>query len=357
MSHEIIKIGVLPNDGKGDTVRVAFDKINHNFTRLYTVAPELTPDLIVTGNKANDGSGDSLKTAFDKLNKNFTNLFPYAPEITPVKFGATDPLRTTFERVNSVFNSLFEVLAPNEPTVIEVIDPTVEPQPIVNDASFVGNINITNYNIYVNEQDKTKLNTVTQPQLAAPESPLELAQAIAYGNQEMINVGALPNDGTGDPLRVAFQKINNNFSNLFFTTTNTTVTYTAGLIPNQIIYQVPVTEFTQGSFQIKSSDTLTNSSQDITLTAQLLNNKTGVKFTGYGTTFAGSYVTQYDMDVVAGNVRILVSPILDTTIQHFIASQVTFISSSTAGLDIALDGYPYGSLMATQDDLILETET
>jgi hypothetical protein len=31
---------------------------------------------------------------------------------------------------------------------------------------------------------------------------------------EIINVGVLPNDGLGDPLRVAFGKINNNFANL-----------------------------------------------------------------------------------------------------------------------------------------------
>lgn len=35
--------------------------------------------------------------------------------------------------------------------------------------------------------------------------------------QEIINVGTLPNDGTGDPLRTAFDKINNNFSNIFST--------------------------------------------------------------------------------------------------------------------------------------------
>jgi hypothetical protein len=34
--------------------------------------------------------------------------------------------------------------------------------------------------------------------------------------QEFINIGATPNDGNGDPLRVAFGKINNNFSNLSF---------------------------------------------------------------------------------------------------------------------------------------------
>jgi len=33
--------------------------------------------------------------------------------------------------------------------------------------------------------------------------------------QEIINVGALPNDGTGDPLRVAYQKINDNFDELY----------------------------------------------------------------------------------------------------------------------------------------------
>lgn len=33
--------------------------------------------------------------------------------------------------------------------------------------------------------------------------------------QEIINVGALPNDGSGDPLRVAYQKINVNFDQLF----------------------------------------------------------------------------------------------------------------------------------------------
>ena len=33
--------------------------------------------------------------------------------------------------------------------------------------------------------------------------------------QEIINIGAVPNDGEGDPLRTAFQKINNNFTQLY----------------------------------------------------------------------------------------------------------------------------------------------
>ena len=33
--------------------------------------------------------------------------------------------------------------------------------------------------------------------------------------QEIIDTGSVPNDGSGDPLREAFNKINNNFANLF----------------------------------------------------------------------------------------------------------------------------------------------
>ena len=33
--------------------------------------------------------------------------------------------------------------------------------------------------------------------------------------QQIINIGALPNDGTGDPIRTAFTKTNANFSELY----------------------------------------------------------------------------------------------------------------------------------------------
>ena len=34
-------------------------------------------------------------------------------------------------------------------------------------------------------------------------------------SREIINVGTVPNDGTGDPLRTAYQKCNNNFAELY----------------------------------------------------------------------------------------------------------------------------------------------
>jgi hypothetical protein len=173
--------------------------------------------------------------------------------------------------------------------------------------------------------------------------------------QEIINIGALPNDGEGDPLRTAFQKINNNFTQLFSTDFYTTEAYTVGNT-SQVIFEVPVAEFTQGIFQINSSNPANQQSQNITLVASKTNNSANVKWTGYGTLFFGDPVTTYDMDVSGSNVRILASSIANTTVFHFISSQITFVGNTIPGLDIALDGYP-DSVMATEDGLILATET
>jgi hypothetical protein len=103
--------------------------------------------------------------------------------------------------------------------------------------------------------------------------------------QEIINTGALPNDGEGDPLRTAFTKINNNFTELFSTGTITSEMYTSGNTANQPIFQTPVITFTQATFQINSSNPLTDDSQNITINATLTNNKDNVRFTGHGSLF------------------------------------------------------------------------
>ena len=45
--------------------------------------------------------------------------------------------------------------------------------------------------------------------------------------QQLINLGTLPNDGSGDPLRLAFEKINNNFTQIY--SGDVTVVSTAGV--------------------------------------------------------------------------------------------------------------------------------
>jgi len=155
---------------------------------------------------------------------------------------------------------------------------------------------------------------------------------------EVINTGTLPNDGQGDPLRVAFQKINNNFSNLAYTATTTSTSYTDGDTPNQVILEIPVDTFTQGLFQIKSFNQDTADTQNIVISSQIKNDNSGVKFTAYGTTFDGDPVCTYDMDVDSEKVRILVIPLVDATLTHFVAAQVTHVDALLSSPS-SVDGY------------------
>lgn len=169
--------------------------------------------------------------------------------------------------------------------------------------------------------------------------------------QQIINIGASPNDQQGDPLRVAFGKVNNNFSNLFATFVNTSNTTTTGNAVGQIIFQTPANAFTQGEFYIRSSNPNTIDSQNIQLSAQISNDGTGVAFTGFGSTFFGNAVTTYDMTISDGNVQILTTPLVNnsTILEHFISSQILYSGTNPPGLNIQVDGYA-NSVMKTENN-------
>ena len=275
-----------------------------------------------------------------------------------------DPLRASFDQLNNNFAITTNNVS--NPTVVEVINSTAP----------VGNVNNLNIgNVYITNKFDSRANNpvlirqkarVTKPNTVASTTTLSVSNTEEtstiltlgpYGNQEYINVGETPNDGNGDPLRVAFGKINNNFSNLFLTSTTVSTAYTSGSTQNQVIYQVPISQFYQGEFQIRSSDPGTPDMQDITLSASITNNLAGVRFSGHSTLFEGNAICRYDMDVSGSNVRILINPLASISIEHFISAYVTYPSQSVTGIDIALDGYANGYLMGTEDGLILTTET
>lgn len=213
-------------------------------------------------------------------------------------------------------------------------------------------------NAITNTFDSSANNPVVIRQKA---STLGAGSAITFGPfglQEYINIGETANDGNGDPLRVAFAKINNNFANLFLTSTTTSTAYTLGLTPNQVILEVPISNFYQGEFQIRSSDSGTPDMQNITLTSSITNNLAGVRFSGHSTLFQGNAICRYDMDVSGSNVRILVNQLADIGIEHFISAYITYpIPVTQNGVEIALDGYANNYLMATENNMILTTES
>lgn len=169
--------------------------------------------------------------------------------------------------------------------------------------------------------------------------------------QEIIYIGELPNDGTGDTLRTAFKKVNDNFTQLFATSFETTSTYTIGNTANQVLFQYPVASvsLTQGKFYIRSSFPSSNDSQNITLDAQIYNDQSNVVFSAYGTTFIGNVLCNYDMDIHAGNVRILCNPFPDEVLLHVITGQLTYF---LPGDPIQLDNYANDTFLVTEDGLL-----
>lgn len=170
---------------------------------------------------------------------------------------------------------------------------------------------------------------------------------------QLVNVGVLPNDQQGDPLRVAFQKINNNFIYLQQTSSNITSAVTVSDTANQVVFEYPTDEFTQGQLQIQSYRQDNNDSQNALITVQLSNDESTVKYTVYGTTSIGDWLTTYSMDVSGGNVRLLVSPLQNTTIQHFIMYTVTY--AGDLGLGVPLITEDNDNLL-TEQGLNITTE-
>ena len=175
-------------------------------------------------------------------------------------------------------------------------------------------------------------------------------------SQEIINVGSLPNDGEGDPLRTAFQKINNNFTSLFSTSYDTSYGYSTGNTANQVIFSTPVASFTQAMFQINSTNPLNQDSQDITLTASIQNDGSNVKFTGYNTIFFGNALTNFNMNIANSNVQILASPVGNANLVHFIASQITHGAGGNLVYGIQMNGQAPGNVMGTQGGQIIGTQ-
>jgi hypothetical protein len=254
------------------------------------------------------------------------------------------------KQVNTSYldSTILNTIQPSQSTnpIVEVIEPI--PEEVTSGNTTINNILQAN-NIYIS--------TINSPvtNLAESFNSTYLYTSLPYGAQEYINIGASPNDGTGDPLRVAFQKVNNNFSNLFSTATVNTEAVTVGTTPDQVILEYPADIFLQGTIQIRSYDPASIDMQNIILSASINNLGNNVKFTAYATVFDGNAVCTYDMDVFDGSVRVLVTPLLNTSINHFISYQITN-PTAVEGPAIGLDGYPLGDIMGTELDEELITE-
>lgn len=161
--------------------------------------------------------------------------------------------------------------------------------------------------------------------------------------QEIINIGSTANDGSGDPLRVAFEKVNNNFTQLFSNGFSTLEAVTIGNT-TQELFSIDANLFTEGTFQINSVDPNSQSSQNIIINSAIQNDLSNVKYTGQNSILFGNAVSNYSMAIDSGNVVLYSTPLVTGQLNHFVAYQVL------------LNSYVPGVLLATQDGNILGTQ-
>lgn len=265
MSQEIIDIGVIANDGTGDPLRVAFDKINNNFTELYKGSSVTGPNGAVQFALANTAG----------------NVVTYELESS----------------ANFIYNasgnalSMTGNLVPQNPNSINLGTP----------ANTIGNLYLSNSgyrigNLTVNEVEGTVNFTVTG---------------------SMTTMGGL-NVGDINAKVVTLTELI--YAN---TALKGAVARTVGNAPNQLLLSIPEAEIVSGKFDIKSQSANTPNNQSATMVINKNSSGTNVRFNVSGTTFNGSPLTSYNVDVVFGQVRILVNPLVTDTIDHTLSYQLT----------------------------------
>jgi hypothetical protein len=169
---------------------------------------------------------------------------------------------------------------------------------------------------------------------------------------EIINIGALPNDGQGDPLRTAFQKINNNFANIYSTGWLKTEAVTTGNTAQEI-FSWPANLMTECNIQINSVQSNSNVSMNIMLSGVVNVDEDDVKWTGYNTKFFGNAITGYDMAVDSGNVIVYANPLITGEINHFITYQIIY-NDLLGGIPLVTESG--NNFIGTESDNILSTE-
>jgi hypothetical protein len=80
MAKQVINIGTVANDGTGDPLRTAFDKVNDNFTELYN-------DDAGDVNSVNGQTGTVVLDS-DDISEGSTNEYLLADSVTYAKLGA-----------------------------------------------------------------------------------------------------------------------------------------------------------------------------------------------------------------------------------------------------------------------------
>lgn len=250
-----IDIGALPNDGTGDPLRTAFEKINENFAELANAFPE-GPE----GSFQFNANGTSLGTAnFAYVQSN--NTITISSNVLPTG-------NITIGRANSTVTGLF----------------------LGQDSLRVGNVKVS-------------------------ESSNNISYTVSVLPSQKANI--LVNDVIADGNLIANNTIR--YGTSYFDTEQSSTSNNAA---NQIIWEGPASNIKMGTFTIHSRENSSNNTQTVNLVVNKVPNNSNVNYTVYGTVFQGAVLTDYNADIGYGNVRVMVSPLLNSAMTHTISYNI-----------------------------------
>ena len=265
-------------------------------------------ELIDIGALANDGTGDPLRVAFDKINNNFSTLsalsFPN-PGLPAGSFQYTDGINflgaanLKFDNANNKIK-LGSNIAINNGANVSIGSLSSPVHQI-----FLSNSGLTMGNVSMSESS----NTISFSIVGQPGTKISLAglndiqvsgNIITSGNVALGNSLAYGNTLVGS---------------------FTTVTPDNAI--NQVIYEAPYGNITSGSFKITSTKpTPTRYAQSATIDFTRPIDAASIGYVVHSTIFIGTAVTKYNVDISFGNIRVMVSPLFNTAITHLVSYEI-----------------------------------
>jgi hypothetical protein len=267
---ELIDIGLLPNDGTGDPLRVAFDKINNNFASI---------PLLNQG-----GPNGALQFNNAGLSGGIGNL------------------------VLDVENNKVDIAVDFIPITSNVVTLGNDSQRIANlwlgkrDSLHIGNVAISeSFDVLSFYQGSNRF------------AAADLQVGNIYATGDLIAIGNVTS--TGDITVNGGIGLNGGIS------INSSNVHTFTNAANQVIYETPHSTFSTIRFQVTSAAIDTNDSQTSTISVTKRNDGIRAQHTIFGSVFIGNAVTRYNVDIAYGNLRLMVSPIPNIEIVHLFSYQ------------------------------------
>lgn len=251
------------------------------------------------GDLANDGTGDPLRVAFEKINNNFStvSLLNSQGFEGSLQFKSGDYTNGTG---NLVFNSSLNILKLDGTLVsntlanlnIGALDNRINSFFISSSGLNLGNIRIT--------EDGNILYFPTRVDNTVFSSLAGIKDITVTGNASIAKTLAI---GTASPTTAQVTKLT-----ISYATVNNT--------PNQEIFTTPISQLNSAVFRINSIENNSFNQQSVVIDVTKRPGSASANFVAHSTRFIGNPITRYNVDVAYGNLRIMVSPIPNSTIGH-----------------------------------------